>query len=173
VIIRNNQIRNIKCWTKEIPATIIDEVLQNDARGSVFQMRDTFTGKGMAINDDYTYKGNVVSDMQIFVAQAILDGTLPSDDPVLQTGINTIAQSLIDWATGGYSYEPYYRCNGDSMHHVGKGIVVIRVEDTKGFRIQNNHITNVQNLSLMPHQGCDDYHALASSGMFDVGVPQE
>jgi len=117
----------------------------------------------MATDDEGYFKGNVVADMQIFVADAIHDGLFPEDDPVLQTAINTISPELVQWATSGETYRPYYRCNGDSMHHVGKGIVIIRVEDTRGFQIVNNRIVNIENLSLMPHAECDDLHALTSN----------
>ena len=98
---------------------------------------DTFTGDGIAMDVDGKYAGNPVANMQLFVAEAILDGTL-QNDPVLNTGVNTISNELIQWAKDGTVLDPYIRCNGDSMHHVGKGIVAIRVEDTINFLIRNN-----------------------------------
>lgn len=86
---------------------------------------------------DGKYAGNPVANMQLFVAEAILDDTL-RNDPVLNTGVNTISYHLIEWAKDGTVLDPYIRCNGDSMHHVGKGIVAIRVEDTMNFSIRNN-----------------------------------
>jgi len=65
------------------------------------------------------YKGNVVADTQIFVAQAIHDSIIP-DTPQMQIGKNQIPPSIVKWATTrGAKYTPQYRCNGDSMHHVG------------------------------------------------------
>jgi len=69
--------------------------VQTDARGAVFQLKDTFTNRGLAMNDDGTYKGNVVADMQIFVAQAIHEDIFPDDDPVLQTAVNTVGFSAL------------------------------------------------------------------------------
>jgi hypothetical protein len=81
------------------------------------------------MNADGTYRGNVVADMQIMVAKAILDGTIQST-PQLQTIVNSIDETIIEWASSSNGiYEPKYRCNGDSMHHVGKGMTIIRVED--------------------------------------------
>lgn len=51
----------------------------------------------MSINDDGTYKGNVVADMQIMVAKAIHDETL-TDTPALQTVHSTIDLELVEWA---------------------------------------------------------------------------
>jgi len=112
--------------------------------------------------EDGTYKGNVVADMQIMVAKAILEGVL-DDDPFRQTAPNTISPIIIEWAESDeIIFNPSYRCNGDSMHHVNKGIVVIRVEDTEGFQIEGNAITNVKNMSPQPFTKCFDYHAGAS-----------
>jgi hypothetical protein len=48
------------------------------------------------------------------------------------------------------------------MHHVIKGIVVIRIDDCLGFKIQGNHISNVENLSEPPFENCFDYHTTSS-----------
>jgi len=41
---------------------------------------------------------------------------------------------VVEWAQSGTKiYQPMYRCNGDAMR-----IFVIRVEDTRGFKIVNN-----------------------------------
>ena len=99
-------------------AAVVDGAVQNDARGAVFQWVDTVTGKGIALNDDGTYKGNVVADMQIMVAKAIQDGVLTNTD-LLQTGVNTLAPSVVEWAEDpSLTFDPKYRCNADSMHHV-------------------------------------------------------
>ena len=136
-MIEDNIINDMKCWTKEIPGVIIDGKVQNDARGAVFQIQDTFTGNPIAMDATGNYVGNPVANMQLFVAEQIKNGNLPVDD-VLQTGVNTISDELLAWARDGGQLNPYYRCNGDVMFHVGKGIVVIRVEDTINFMIRNN-----------------------------------
>ncbi|KAL7531748.1 hypothetical protein ACHAXR_004212 [Thalassiosira sp. AJA248-18] len=100
--------------------------------------------------------------MQIMIAQAILDGTL-TGMPSRQVKLNTIHQGIIGWAQDGTVMEPQYICNGDSMHHVVKGIIVIRLEDTAGFSIEGNTITNVENLSVGPFTDCDFYHIGRSS----------
>jgi len=169
ITIRNNYINKIMCWTNEVPAVIgdasgLDEAVANDPRGAVLQFVNTFDGSipYISINPDGTYKGNVVADMQMMVAHAIHLGYL-WDEPLLQTGANTINPKQVAWAMDGTTvYEPLYRCNGDAMHHVNKGIVVIRVEDTKGFTISNNQIRNVTNLSVAPFTNCYDYHPGAS-----------
>jgi len=174
VVIANNSIGNIKCMTKEVPAVVIDNQVQNDVRGAVFQIIDTITGNGIAAtkrgNGTYQYRSNVVADMQLFVARAIHEGIFDraGTPEALQTNVNTISPRLVDWATSAVGMVPtsrklYLRCNGDSMHHVGKGTTVIRVDDTTGFSISNNRIYNVENLSLEPFGECSDLHDKASS----------
>lgn len=114
------------------------------------------------MNSDGTYKGNVVADMQIFVAKAIHDGIIP-DRPALQTGKNQIPPDLVDWATTkDAKFEPQYRCNGDSMHHVAKGVTVIRVEATRGFMIKRNQVVAVVNQSFQPFNDCHEMHQKVS-----------
>ncbi|KAL7538809.1 hypothetical protein ACHAXR_008806, partial [Thalassiosira sp. AJA248-18] len=172
VVIKNNTIKNIKCWNNEVPALFGDcgghGCVVNDARGSVFQTVKTFDNQNphLAIGEDGTYNGNVVSDMQIMVAQAIFDGNL-TDIPSRQIGPNSIHRGIIDWAQDGSVMEPQYVCNGDSMHHVVKGIIAIRLEDTAGFSIEGNSIQNVENLSVEPFANCDSYHIGSSSENLD------
>lgn len=135
----------------------------NDPRGAIFQVVDAVDLRLISTYDDGTYKGNVVSDMQVMVAKAILDGILEDDNPLLQTAPNTISQTIIDWAQSDEMvFNPSYRCNGDAMHHVNKGVVVIRVEDTQGFEIVGNSMKGIRNFSPKPFTNCFDYHAGAS-----------
>ena len=166
--ISNNIINNIKCWNNEVPALFGScghhGCIQNDPRGAVFQTVKTFDSYDpyLSIDAAGNYISNVVADMQLIVAQAILDGTL-SDMPEQQIGPNSINQDLIDWARNGGQMTPQYVCNGDSMHHVIKGVVLIRVEDSEGFSVSSNIITNVANLSVKPFANCHDYHIGASN----------
>jgi hypothetical protein len=163
--ISNNIINDIKCWNNEVPALFGScghhGCIQNDPRGAVFQTIKTFDSYDpyLSIDAAGNYISNVVADMQLIVAQAILDGTL-SDMPEQQIGPNSINQGLINWARNGGQMTPQYVCNGDSMHHVIKGVVPIRVEDSEGFSISCNIITNVENLSVKPFakSKCHDYH---------------
>ena len=166
--ISNNIINDIKCWNNEVPALFGScghhGCIQNDPRGAVFQTVKTFDWYDpyLSIDAAGNYISNVVADMQLIVAQAILDGTL-SDMPERQIGPNSITQDLIDWARNGGQMTPLYVCNGDSMHHVVKGVVPIRVEDSQGFSVSHNIITNVENLSGKPFGNCHDYHIGASN----------
>eukprot|EP00581_Thalassiosira_minuscula_P007826 CAMPEP_0183703136 /NCGR_PEP_ID=MMETSP0737-20130205/993_1 /TAXON_ID=385413 /ORGANISM="Thalassiosira miniscula, Strain CCMP1093" /LENGTH=668 /DNA_ID=CAMNT_0025929845 /DNA_START=642 /DNA_END=2648 /DNA_ORIENTATION=- len=167
VVIKNNHIQDIKCWNNEVPALFGEcgnhGCVINDPLGAIFQTIKTFDSANpyLARGKDGRYNGNVVSDMQIMVAQAISENLIP-DIPSRQISGNSINNEVIDWATKGSVLKPQYVCNGDSMHHVMKGIIVIRVEETAGFDIEGNTINNIENLSVEPFSNCDDYHIGAS-----------
>ena len=141
-VIRNNVIRDLTCFNNEVPAAVENGKVVIDVRASVLQFFNTIKQVDISINStDGTYIGDVLSDAQIMVAKAILDGmfneTTLSHDALLHTGINSIPENIVTWAEGVPvgtppqvpTYTPLYRCDGDSMHHVAKGIVVIRVEE--------------------------------------------
>ena len=130
----------------------------NDVRGSILQLVSS-SGSGIAINTDGTYMGNVVADMQVMIAKAILDEIIPNTPQLQTVGVNSLNSTIIDWASSSEKrLQPNYRCNGDSMHHVVKGMTVIRVEDTVGFDIVDNVVRNVRNLSPKKFDNCYDYH---------------
>jgi hypothetical protein len=158
IIIRDNVIKNIDCAINEVPAIVEENRVMNDARGAVFQLVRSSDGAPIAMNDDGTYKGNVVADMQIMVAKAIIDGIIQST-PQLQTIVKSLDGTISDWASStDVTYDPQFRCNGDSMHHVVKGVAIIRVDDALGFRIDGNKIQFVNNFSPPSFSNCYDYH---------------
>jgi hypothetical protein len=170
VNIVNNHAQNIKCFTNEVLATVVDGAVQNDARGAVMQFYDasdeTYIGLEETLGQ-YIYIGNANLDAQIMVGKAInQDLASLGDNVVLQTNVNSVNNDLIAWAEGeDPSYTPKFRCNGDSMHHVVKGSIMMRVEDCQGFNIMGNTINNVEILSVgaVPAEMCEDFHLGASS----------
>ena len=155
---------------------MIDNVVQNDARGGMLQLVDTTNNEWLASDGNGRYTGNVVADAQILVASAIHDGVLAPGDNILQTSANTIAPEIVTWASGSTLFQPSFRCNGDSMHHVVKGSILVRVEDTQGFNIDGNTMGSAVVLSGPPAASqeyfdlfpgtdmwtCTDYHKGAS-----------
>jgi hypothetical protein len=131
----------------------------------MLQFEKTFessSSRYLAINEDGTYKGNVVADAQIMLANAVLDMNITNTDALQIGPVNSIDHTIVFWANGIDKafkvYTPKYRCNGDSMHHVIKGVVGIRVDKVAGFTIRQNEIQNITNLSEKPFGNCNDYH---------------
>jgi hypothetical protein len=126
---------------------------------------ETSTSRYLAINEDGTYRGNVVADAQIMVASAVLEKNLTYTDGLQIGPVNSIDLTIVLWANGIDEkfkvYTPKYRCNGDSMHHVIKGVVGIRVDKVAGFSVRENEIINITNLSEKPFTNCNDYHFMS------------
>jgi hypothetical protein len=164
VAILNNNAQNIKCFTNEVLATVVDGAVQNDARGAILQFYDALDEEYIGMDETsgvYTYTGNANLDAQIMVGKALNAGLL--GDNILQTNVNSVSLPLVDWAEGvNTKYAPNFRCNGDSMHHVIKGSIMFRVEDCQGFNIQGNTINDVGILSKGPVELCADFHKGAS-----------
>lgn len=140
---------------------MVNGVVQNDARGAMIQFINTLTNEWIATNSDMQYTGNIVADAQIMVAKAIHDSLL-QDTPLLQTQANSIAAEIVEWAEDPtIVFDPDFRCNGDSMHHVVKGSIIIRIENTRGFTIKSNTISNASVLSG-PASSTQEYFDLFS-----------
>jgi len=160
VSILNNNAANIKCFTNEVLAAVVDTRVQNDARGAVLQFFNANDEEYIGVYPDGSYKGNVNLDAQIMVAKAMNMGQLMPGD-ILQTNVNSISPYVISWAEGAntaFTIADKFRCNGDSMHHVIKGSIMIRVEDCQGFDIQGNTLDEVEILSKGPVGMCNDFH---------------
>lgn len=96
--------------------------IQNDVAGAVFQI-EKVTGK------DGRYKANPVADLQLVLAEVSL--------AVGGLGKSNITQDTIDWSRSGSSIDVLlekgyvYKCNGDSMFHVNKGVMAYRLDGVK------------------------------------------
>jgi hypothetical protein len=171
VSITNNHVENIKCFTNEILATVINGAVMNDVRGSVLQLYngEEYVGVVDAVAPAVGkyYVGNVVLDAQVMTAKALMGGAFsdPSISHILQHQVNSVSSNFIKWAEGSETMEPQFRCNGDSMHHVIKGSVMIRIEDCQGFIVKGNTIENVEVMSkaaTVNADMCVDFHRGAS-----------
>ncbi len=165
VKIVNNDVQNIRCFTNEVLATVVDGDVQNDARGAIMQfynaLDEAYIGMAEISSGIYTYTGNANLDAQIMVGKALNQDLF--GDNILQTNVNSVSLPLVEWVEGNNpSYAPSFRCNGDSMHHVIKGSIMFRVEDCQGFTIKGNTIDNIEVLSKGPVELCVDFHKGAS-----------
>ena len=148
----SNQLANIN----EIPALTLDNgenKQMNDPIGSVFQTVNRegqlSNGAYLTINNDNTYKGNVVSDAQLAVVKAIADGF---NFGHLSTTRNSIDTSIVDWANGQTTWSSLnikYLGNGDSMFHVNKGVVIFKMDASENVYMENCNCYLVKNTGLM------------------------
>ena len=172
VYITDNHVENIKCFTNEILAVVLEDKVMNDARGSILQFYNGAVHTGVVDAEapavGKLYVGNVILDAQVMTAKALMDGVFadPLISYILQPQVNSVSTALIEWAQGSMALDLQFRCNGDSMHHVIKGSIMVRIEDCQGFEVRGNIIKNVEVLSEAASTNadmCDDYHLGASS----------
>jgi len=153
-------IKNHIGFVNEIPA------LENpngghekDPTGSVFQTQNKdITGTRMTINEDGTYKGNAVSNAQLYVTKAITNnenffqGKSADNTPCVKR--NSISDRTVNWAEGndttlkdvsGGVKIANYLFNGDSMFHVNKGLVTCKLDAIEGLYVENCVISNCWN----------------------------
>ena len=160
----NINIEKIKGFNNEIPALVRDndminndnlystKNIQNDVVGSVLQTQNYYLnneGKKvpLTINDEGIYIGNIVSNIQLLVAKAIhLD--IPFNG--LSVSVNSIKQDTIEWVENAMKIkdtELYYIFQGDTMHHVIKGVIAFRLDTIYNTEIRNVFIQNIDNLT--------------------------
>lgn len=143
IYFNNVTVSNHHALINEIPAIKNPDNVghMKDPIGSVFQ-----TQHGMIFNSDNTYKGNVVSDAQLAVVKAINENY---DFKSLSVSRNSIDNNIVQWADGKLEWNDLnvkYLCNGDSMFHVNKGVVVFKMDASENVYMNNCYCYNVSNL---------------------------
>lgn len=157
----NIDIRNIRGFNNEIPALFkmdsetltnnyLNRNVQNDVVGSILQTQNYYITPGgkktpLTINELGIYKGNIVSDVQLMVAKAIHHGITFGR---LSTSINSIQPETIEWAEKQYQLKNtnlYYIFQGDTMHHVIKGVIALRLDCISFSELKNVNIQNISN----------------------------
>lgn len=125
--------------------------VQVDPSGSVIQILEIKA-------EDDTPIHNALADAQMNLAKFVLDNNI--------TGVGklNIEQSLVDWYYGNADWNSVistgskFKCNGDSMFHVNKGLHGIRVDGVNHLRIKRTHIKRIKNTGLMGDDiSCGNY----------------
>lgn len=163
VWIKNVTLSNHKGHIRETPSLkVIDDSgvvtghSQNDPVGALFQTQNV-DGDGQLVTIDSSgiYVGNVVSDAQLIVAKAIHDNF---DFGSLSTKRNSITPVTIQWANGETGRESLrstisdsgvaigtYSFNGDSMFHVNKGVIGLKLDGGSHVHVANCKMYGISN----------------------------
>lgn len=142
--IHDIHMHDLVCHIKEIVGISLQDGtgVQNDPSGSVLQILEI-------MNDD-TPKHNVLADAQIYLAQYVLKHGLQG-----QVGKLNITQDIIDWYYGNKSWDDVivkgykFKCNGDSMFHVNKGMHGIRLDGVRHAKIRCCKLDKISNSGFM------------------------
>ena len=163
IVIQDTFIGDVQGEPREIVAlTKADGTgTQVDTVGAVFQALTTFGASNGVRNANGTYGGTVLSDLQIAFAKlkaanpasASYFGTLSIDDSIvawaesdtltLVVSDDQSQASIMDGDTTIQTYGLVY--NGDSMHHVMKGVLGIRVEGASSLTLKRVGVKGVTN----------------------------
>lgn len=169
IYMRNVVINNHHGFINEIPALPSDgsvEVpiygggtIQNDSVGAVFQTQNRDPdGALITIDGSNNYVGNVVSNAQALVTKAKLDGF---DFGSLSTSRNSITSDTLDWIETTKSLTDIapgliYKCNGDSMFHVNKGVIGFKIDAADNVYMENCRCYNILNKGAIGSELCDE-----------------
>jgi len=156
IYFNNVVVQNVFSKINEIPALKSSDGKQmKDQIGSVFQTQNKDqNGTFLTINhDDNSYNGNVVSNAQLIVTKAILEGYNFGSLSVVR---NSITKEVIEWADGTRIWDFTFLCNGDSMFHVNKGSVIFKMDATENIYLNNCICENIKNNGLIGSTLCND-----------------
>ena len=141
----------------------------NDPVGAVFQWFKAVDAGGNPV-------GNPVANAQLLVAKhagACLD-------PSFDMSRNSVQASLVGWMENAAATAPLpygdLICNGDTMFHVGKGVVGLRVDAASDLHLNGVRISNIANYGQpgAEHAQCARNHPagnVAGDTIFDaVGI---
>ena len=160
----NIKITNIKGFNNEIPALLrdidmLDEEnlyltrnIQTDVVGSVFQTQNYYLDlnnekKPLTIDNEGKYTGNIVSNIQLIIAKAIQFNVQFKG---LSVSVNSIQPETIFWVENSLQLRDtklYYIFQGDTMHHVIKGVIAFRLDTIFDTELKNIFIESIENLS--------------------------
>lgn len=133
--------------------------VQNDSVGAIFQVQNRDPdGDLVTISSTGAYIGNVVANAQLLVTQAIADGF---DFGSLSTSRNSITSRTIEFAEGATGIDSVavngiYKCNGDSMFHVNKGVIGFKMDAGDNIYMENCRCYNVSNSGAIGSDLCDE-----------------
>ncbi len=179
--INNVLIEGLKTNINEIVAIGFEDSAVNDPIGALFQIFNKYiSGDYITIEsyqNDYVYIGNPVSNAQAFVGKAIINGFF--DGSSFDVSRNKINHIIITWIEShklnNYgllsnltNMQGFSRmCGGDSMFHVNKGLVAVKIDGTHNFGIENCNIQNIENYGKFENIDCDQNNRNHPSATLD------
>jgi len=163
-------VQNQSIFVNEMPALNVGTASSpnnaHDAVGQVFQVRnrDPETDELITLtseeNSFATYKGSILANTQALVAKGILLGLIPTGNPLMNTAVNSITQTVIEWIEKTHTLEWLHDngvgwlCNGDDMFHVNKGLLGLRIDAALNVVLRNVKVSGLTNKSPLGKNYC-------------------
>lgn len=135
--------------------------VQVDPSGSIFQI---------VIASDVVgnYVGNEVTGAQLLLAKMAIKYDL-------QVGKMNITQDTIDWSESGQSYSILLdagymmKCNADSMNHVMKGVVAVRLDGVAHTFVKNVQIRYIRNAGFLGTESFCGHYVFSNDNQIRKG----
>lgn len=101
-----------------------------------------------------TYKGNVLSDAQMFLGKYAAN--------MSHKGTLSVDQACVQWAEGDIDMQALMKdrqfiCNGDSMFHTNKGVLGLKIDGINRFGIRNMIVRDTGNSGIWGSTACGEY----------------
>lgn len=151
-IVRGLHIENVKIFgiknnVREIPGLTGKDGsdVQRGPAGAVFQFDQVSDGGGP--HDRY-YRGSLLSNLQIAMAR-------PINRLGVTYGTFGIIEDIVNWASYGHSsgrYHLSWKSMGDSMFHLNKGVIGLRIDGTEDGLVENFCVEDLENRGRMGNE---------------------
>lgn len=180
IVLDHCSVNGIHCNIREIVALSVDNgshAPQVDTAGSVLQIFNDVANK---IGDKYYYQGTSLSDVKIELAK-IRTSRIDANLPVTMFGTLNIPKGTQVWKDDSDTYfertnntmklmktnvphlvdgqEVIYEilCNGDTMFHVNKGAMGVRIDGGNTICIDNCVVSDILNKGIHGSELCGNY----------------
>lgn len=172
ITIQNSHVKHLKGKVNEIVAINHGNKAITDPVGAVFQIHNEHpdTDERLSVekdqNNNYIYKGNLLSNAQALVAKANLNGDYKNSK--LDLSRSNMTQEVIDWIEADYFTakektpsilfnQQDFLCNADSMFHVNKGVIGFKIDGAHKVLLENTSVKGISNLSDVGVETCGMY----------------
>lgn len=166
VLFENVQVRRQRANVSEVVALARGGKVVTDPVGAVFMIHNANprSGEPLTISSfedpEAIYVGNVLANAQALVAKAALAKEFPFYFDVSRMSID---QGVLDWIEqeqplSSIIAEPSdYLCNGDTMFHVNKGVIGLKIDGAQGVRMRGVSVRDLENFGAVGSGLCGDY----------------
>lgn len=132
----------------EVKVNEIVGLSQNNGKGIHVDPSGSIIQIACITNENGTYKPNVLSELQILMAELC-------NKYGIKIGKLNISNDIIDWSKSGNSISNLFKlgckyvCNGDSMHHVAKPVHGFRFDGVRFLKMTKCKAVKIGNLGYL------------------------
>ncbi len=150
LLVDNCTVANTTAHIIEVVALVADDGRPvRGPAGDILRLSDNSGRPSMISGANGAYRGNALADAQIALMAAA--ATLSTEEQAVFGTLHG-TDKIVEWATGQTTLEQlvgsdeyHYERNGDTMFHVNKGVIGLRIDGAKQVCLRNVRIENTVN----------------------------